>query len=183
MKVAVPRMTLEEWERLPNDGNRYELIDGELYVTPAPRTRHQIVQMRLSGALHAFAEAHELGTVMAAPTDVALEPASQTRVEPDILFVTREREHIIEEKLINGPPDLVVEILSESTHWVDLQDKRDPYRRSGVQEYWVVDPDQNHLLVYRFAEGPEPRKLSSNEKLATPLLPGLELDLQRIFRK
>lgn len=181
MKVSIPRMTIEEVDRLPDDGNRYELIDGELYVSAAPRTKHQRVLSDLHDFVSPFAKKHKLGLVFPGPTDVYLDPASQTRVEPDLLFVARHRLQIVEEKGVYGPPDLVVEILSESTYRADLFDKRDLYRRSGVPEYWIVDPDEGYILLYGFAESSEPRKLVRSDTLATPLLPGLEIPLSSLF--
>lgn len=181
MKVSIPRMTLEELDRLPEDGNRYELIDGELYVSAAPNTKHQRALVRLSGRLEFFTDKHELGPVFVAPTDVSLDPSSPTRVQPDILFVSRSRQHIIQEKGVFGAPDLVVEIVSESSYRTDLYDKRDLYRRCGVSEYWIVDADERYVLVYRFAESAEARKLAASDTLNTPLLPGLEIPVASIF--
>lgn len=181
MKVSIPRMTLEELDRLPEDGNRYELVDGELYVTPAPRNKHQRVSSKLHGRMQPFAEKHGLGLVYHAPFDVRLEPLVQTRVQPDLLFVASHRLHIIEERGVCGPPDLVVEITSESSYRADLFEKRDLYRRSGVTEYWIVDPDERYVLVYRFRESGDARKLGLGDTLTTPLLPGLEIPLDSLF--
>lgn len=181
MKVSIPRITIEELDRLPEDGNRYELIDGELYVSPSPNTRHQKASIRLLQFLLPFVDKHGLGRVFHAPMDVTLEPRTQTRVQPDLLFVAQSREHIIQEKGIYGAPDLVVEIVSQSSHWADLYDKRDLYRRCGVAEYWIVDPDERYVLVYRFAESTEARKLVASDTLNTPLLPGLEIPVASVF--
>ncbi len=183
MKVAVPRMTIEELDRLPNDGNRYELIDGELFVTAAPRIKHQRISIRLTDWLSPFARAHRLGEVFAAPTDVTPEAPRQTKVQPDILFVARDRAHIINQLGIYGPPDLVIEISSESSYRADVQEKFDLYRRCGVKEYWIVYPDDRRVLVYRFAESAEPRKLVPGDVLTTPLLPGLEIEIRALFEE
>ena len=114
MKLGIlPRMTLEELSRLPDDFNRYELIGGELFVTPAPRTRHQIIVSRLTDLISPFVRRKKLGLVLAAPVGVTLEPES--RVQPDLLFIARDRLDILTEEGVLGPPDLVVEILSESS--------------------------------------------------------------------
>jgi len=181
MKVSIPRMTLEELDRLPEDGNRYELIDGELYVAPAPTTKHQRVSAALFEFVGPFARKQGLGSVFYAPMDVTLDPPRPTRVQPDLLFVAQARESIIQEKGIYGAPDLVVEIVSQTSHWADLYDKRDLYRRCGVSEYWIVDPDERYVLVYRFAESAEARKLAASDTLNTPLLPGLEIPVASIF--
>ena len=181
MKVSIARMAIEELHRLPDDGNRYELIDGELYVSAAPRNKHQRTSMDLLDWLSPFAKKHKLGLVYHAPFDVYLDPPTETCVQPDILFVAGDRRQIIQDDGVHGPPDLVVEIVSESTHKTDLGDKLELYRRCGVCEYWIVDPEQRYVLVYRLAEPAEPRKLMVGETLTTPLLPGLEIPLSSLF--
>ena len=181
MKVSIVRMTIGELQRLPDDGNRYELIDGELYVSPAPRMKHQRISSDLHDWLSPFAKKHKLGQVYHAPCDVFAEPEAQTCVQPDLLFISQDRLYIVREEGVFGPPDLVVEIVSESTYKADTTDKRDLYRRSGVAEYWIVNPEQRSILVYRFAESPEPRTLTAGETLSTPLLPGLEIPLSSLF--
>ncbi len=131
--------------------------------------------------LSPFARKNGLGRIYPAPFDVFPEPGRQTCVEPDILVVARDRLHIIEDKGVYGAPDLVIEILSESTWRVDLFDKRDLYQRCGVKEYWAADTDENCVFVYRFAESPEPRRLGAGDTLTTALLPGLEIPLDAIF--
>lgn len=181
MKVSVARMTVEELLRLPDDGNRYELIDGVLYVSAAPRRKHQRVSSDLHDWLSPFVKKNSLGEVYHAALDVFLDPPTQTCVEPDLLFVSRDRLHIIQEDGVHGPPDLVIEIVSESTYRVDATDKRDLYRRGGVPEYWIVNPDERYVLVYRFAESTEPRKLVPGDTLTTPLLAGLEIPVSSIL--
>ena len=174
-------MNLTEWERLPNDGNRYELIDGVLYVSAAPRDLHQLVLQALSDVVSPYARRLRLGRVYVAPFDVFMDPASQTCVEPDMLFVAASRLPIIRDRGVYGAPDLVIEILSESTWRVDLGDKRELYQRCAVQEYWAVDTDAKEVLVYRFAESAEPARLGAAGTLSTPLLPGLDIPLRDIF--
>lgn len=181
MKLSIGRMTIEELDRLPEDGNRYELIDGELYVSAAPRNKHQLVSSAFLELMLPFVRKDDLGRVYHAPFDVYLEPGKQTRVEPDIVFIARERLHLIEERGLYGAPDLVIEILSDSTSHVDLFDKRDLYHRSGIQEYWAADPDERHILVHRFQESSDPRKLVMGDILTTPLLRGLEIPLSFVF--
>ena len=184
MKVASPlKMTLADLDRLPDDGNRYELIDGELFVTASPFKVHQRSAKRLFRELDRFVDEHDLGEVYFAPFDVYLPipgAAGATRVQPDILFVSKARMHIVTD-WVRGAPDLVVEVLSESTARADLFDKRDAYRAAGVPEYWIVDPQQKTLTVHRFAAAEGPRVLSGDEKLTTPLLPGFELPVSYIF--
>jgi len=182
MKVGIPKMTIEEWSRLPEDGNRYELIDGELFVSPSPRPKHQDVSANLVKFLLPFVERKKLGKVYYAPFDVFLEPGSSTCVEPDILFIAAHRLHLIDEKKgMIGAPELVVEIFSESTWRVDMREKKDLYRRTGVQEYWMADPDDRSIAVCRFAESDQPRTLTLTDTLTSPLFPGLEIPLRSVF--
>lgn len=184
MRVPSPvKMTIADLDRLPDDGNRYELIDGELFVTASPFEPHQRVQLRFSRKLDEFAEEHDLGRVYTAPFDVYLTlpgATGQTRVQPDILFVSKERLHIIPD-WVRGAPDLVVEILSESTARADVFEKRDVYRAAGVTEYWIVNTNDQTVMVYRFRTAQEPLVLSKEDTLTTPLLPGFELPVAYIF--
>lgn len=181
MKVSIARMTIEELHRLPEDGNRYELIDGEVYVSAAPRRKHQRISAELFGLLQPFTKQHGLGEAYHAAFDVFLEPGKQTCVQPDILFVARGRLAIVQEDGVHGSPDLVIEITSESTYRTDLTTKGELYRRSGVKEYWIVDPYAQNVLVYRFTESADPRKLGAGDVLTTPLLPGLEIPAAALF--
>ncbi len=176
-------MTIADLERFPDDGNRYELIDGELFVSAAPLKPHQRALKRLFRKLDEFVEENDLGEVYFAPFDVDLTlpgASGDTRVEPDLFFVSKARVNIIQER-VQGAPDLVVEILSESTSRVDLYDKRDAYRAAAVKEYWVVNPGDQTVAVYRFATG-EPRLvLFPKDTLTTPMLPGFQLSVAYIF--
>lgn len=182
MKLGIiPRMSLEELDRLPDDFNRYELIAGELFVTCTPRIRHQVILTRLETAISLYVRQKKLGLVLTAPVDVTLEPES--RVQPDVLFIARERLDIVTDEGVLGPPDLLIEILSESSSSTDRKEKRDLYKRSGVKEYWIVDPEQDHVLAYRWAEGSDPAKLGPADVLTSPLIPGLRIRLRVIFSK
>lgn len=182
MKLGIiPRMTLDELDRLPDDFNRYELIAGELFVTCTLRTRHQVIVIRLADAMSPYVRRKRLGLVLIAPVDVTLEPES--RVQPDVLFISRERLDLVTEEGVLGPPDLVIEILSESSSSTDRKEKRDLYKRSGVKEYWIVDPEQDQVLVYRWAEGSDPAKLGLADVLTTPLIPGLRIRLRTVLSK
>lgn len=178
------RLTYRDYLRFPEDGRRHEILNGEHYVTAAPFVRHQILSFRLTLALGAFAEAHDLGQVLAAPLDVHLSP--HDIVQPDLIFLSRARLHLLNERNLQGAPDLVVEILSESTWRTDKETKAEIYDRAGVQEYWVVDPIQDTVTVYYRIEG-RLRPISRSEArtkdvLMTPLLPGLDIELAELFR-
>ncbi len=179
-QAAGTKWTYEDYLLLPDGGKRYEIIDGELFVTPAPATRHQRISGRLQADLWTCVEEHGLGQVFDAPTDVLL-----SQVDPDILFVARERLQIIKERNIAGAPDLVVEILSETTRKADEVLKRKRYERFGVREYWIVDPVLETAKVYRLGGAKFERlaELSREaaDTLTTPLLRGFSLSLAKLF--
>lgn len=143
-------LTYDDYRALPDDGRRYELFEGELQVTPAPTTQHQRVSGNLEFLLRAHVRTHALGEVLDAPIDVILDRG--TVVQPDILFVSKKRLAIITERAVEGPPDLVVEILSESTAQRDRGVKQQLYARYGVAHYWIVDPMSRSLAEYVLAE-------------------------------
>lgn len=148
---AVRGWTYEEFARLPDDGNRYEVIAGDLYVTPAPGTPHQIVSARFFMKLRGFAtDQHGLGEVLSAPLDVLF--AEGDYLEPDLLFIRKENRHYQTRRGIEGPPDLVVEVLSPTTSQRDCGIKRERYALYGVPEYWVIDADRRRVEVYRLQE-------------------------------
>jgi Uma2 family endonuclease len=145
---AVRAWTYEEFARLPEDGNRYEVIAGELFVTPPPDTSHQEASARLFLRLRGFAtEQHGLGKVLFAPVAVLLSEGDY--LEPDIICLRRDHEHFRTRRAIEGPPDLVIEILSPATARQDRGIKRERYARFGVPEYWIVDPERRRVDVYR----------------------------------
>src|SRR5438552_7826579 len=142
--------TYQDLLAFPEDNLRREIIDGELFVTAAPATRHQRVVVKLVARLFAFAEAHG-GEVLPAPYDVYF---SETNVvEPDVIFVSAERSAQLERQFIRSAPDLVVEVSSPTTRRLELVRKRDLYERFEVPEYWFVDLDADRIEVYRFADG------------------------------
>jgi Uma2 family endonuclease len=143
--------TYAEYARLPDDGNRYEVIGGELHVTPAPRPIHQEVLIALTVLLRDFAERHRLGWVLPAPIDVLF--AEGEYVQPDIVFVRRERRGIITDRGIEGPPDLIVEVTSDSTARKDRGDRLRQYTRFAVPHYWIADPEARHVEVHGLLEG------------------------------
>lgn len=175
--------TYEEFARLPDDGNRYEVIAGELYVTPAPGKVHQIVSARFGTELRVFAtNLHGLGEVLYAPLDVIF--ADGDYLQPDIVFLRAEHEHYWTKRGIEGPPDLVVEVLSPSTARQDRVLKRERYARFGVPEYWIVDPKLRRVEVYRLQEDADRPTIVSNQLEWRPAQGGpvLELNVQELLR-
>lgn len=177
------KFTYEDYLLFPDDGRRHELIDGEHFMTPAPSTKHQQISINLSTLFKIFLKEKKVGMVYTAPCDVVLSDLDV--VQPDLLFVSAHRLSIITEKCIQGSPDLVVEIVSETTRKTDEIIKRKLYERYGVQEYWIVDPELETIKIYRMTERGYVRsaELSSEAKdiLTTPLLPDLQIPISEIF--
>ena len=139
--------TYDDYARLPDNGWRYEVIRGELHMSPAPNIAHQTISMALSAALYNHLRAGNLGRVLEAPIDVIL-PDLASPVQPDIVIVLAAHESIIGAANIQGVPDLVVEILSPSTARNDRHTKYRLYAEAGVGEYWIIDPDACAADVY-----------------------------------
>ena len=174
------RFTYEDYLNTPED-KRYELLDGELVMVPSPNWQHQRTELKLGARVIWFVERHDLGEVATAPTDVVL---SDTEVvQPDVLFVSRERTSIIAHDGIHGAPDLVVEILSPSTARRDLTFKRRLYAKHGVKEYWQVNIDERRVTVLSLGNGDYEvaAVYGSGETLTSPVLPGFALAIDEIF--
>ena len=138
MATTVRKLTYADYEKIPADGFRHEIIGGEEFMTPAPNLDHQAVLLSIAALLRAHATAQKLGRVYIAPTDVVL--SKHDIVEPDVIFVSERRSSILTLKNIQGAPDLVIEVLSPSTQAEDRGPKLALYESSGVAEYWIVDP-------------------------------------------
>jgi len=177
------KFTYEDFVNFPDDGKRHEIIDGEHYVTPSPNTKHQCVVGSLHLALGNYLETHPIGAIFVAPFDVVFSDLDV--VEPDLLYVSRERAGVLTDQNVRGAPDVVVEILSPGTRRIDETIKRKLYERSDVKEYWVVDPELDAIKVYRrVAEGfARVAELSAEagDTLTTPLLPGFSVALEKVF--
>ena len=177
----VVKLTYEDYRATPEDA-RYELLDGDLIMVAAPNLKHQKVLRRLSQKLGQFIDEHGLGEFFFAPCDVVLSDTDV--VQPDLLFVSREREHLLSSgENVQGAPELVVEILSPATADRDRGYKRELYGRHGVTEYWLVDPIAETVSIHRQREGvlALTRTFSRKQTLRSPLLTGLELRLDDVF--
>ena len=177
----VAKLTYEDYRSAPGD-ERCELLDGDLVMVAAPNLKHQKVQFRLGQKLGQFILEHHLGEFFFAPCDVVLSDTDV--VQPDLLFVSREREHLLSGgDNVQGAPDLVVEILSPATADRDRGYKRELYGRCGVTEYWLVDPTAETVSIHRQRAGvlEATRTFSRKQTLRSPLLTGLELHLDDVF--
>jgi Uma2 family endonuclease len=179
-----PRLTYDDFVRFPDDGQRHEIIDGAHHVTPSPDVRHQVIVVRLVVEVAAYLKQHPVGRVFVAPLDVVL--SNHDVVEPDLLYVASDQYAIMTEKNIQGPPALVVEVLSHSSRKRDAQTKRLLFERTGVREYWLIDPELDTVQVLRLSpEGKLVRVIElsadDDETLTTPLLPGCAIALRDLF--
>jgi len=177
------RFTYEEYRALPETGPHYQLVDGDLIMSPSPTFWHQEMLMRLATELRVVAERTGAGKVLCAPLDVIL--SDEDVFQPDIVFVSRARKAVIANDGIRGIPDLCVEVLSSSTRDLDLKTKRRQYARYGLPELWIVDPDAKALQVFRLQEDPNnpAAALTAKDTLTTPLLPGFSMTLDKLFAK
>jgi Uma2 family endonuclease len=179
------RLNDDDFLLFPEDGKRHELIDGVHYVTAAPTLGHQELLGRLHLAIGNFLVGRRhLGRVFLSPLDVVL--SYYDVVEPDLLFVAGDQQDILTEANVQGPPALVVEILSPSTRRRDEGIKRKLFEEKGIREYWIVDPKGLRLTVYRRNEDgqfPRLRDLTAGQalQLETPLLPGFALSIDELF--
>ena len=178
----VVKFTYEDYLATPDD-ERYELLDGDLIMVPAPNLKHQRVLLELARRLAQFIKDRGLGELFIAPCDVYL---SETNVvQPDLLFVSRAREHLLSDgQKVRGAPDLVIEILSPSTETKDRSLKRDLYGRHGVTEYWLVDPVAETISIHRQRGGvlAATHTFGRGQTLRSALFAGLELRLDDVSR-
>jgi Uma2 family endonuclease len=183
VRPHAPPLTVAEYRGLPETGPRYQLIEGDLYMAPAPNRFHQDISRNLGVELANYLAAHPIGVLYQAPFDVYL---TETDVfQPDLLIVLNENRRILTDAGAEGAPDLVVEILSAKTRQLDLVHKKRVYARMGIKELWMIDPDQGEVTVYRFDRDPaDPvNKLSELEAISSPLLPGFRIALPVLFRR
>ena len=177
----IPKVTFEEFRQFPVDGKRYELLHGEVHVTPAPAMRHQFTVQNLAVSLGLHAVKKNLGELLTAPLDVRL--GEDTVLEPDLIFVSNARAEIIQENWIEGAPDLVVEVLSPSTAAYDRARKLAVYAEAGVANVWFLDPMIKTVEVLTLQGGKYfvEATLADDQVLTSNLLPGWQLPLHDLF--
>lgn len=178
---VISKLTFEQFRELPNDGKRYELVHGEVHVTPAPITRHQAVVQNLAVNLGYQVIKNHLGEVYTAPLDVRL--GEDTVLQPDLIFISDARAGIIQEEWIAGSPDLVVEVLSPSTAAHDRATKVRVYAEAGVPEVWFIDPKAKTVEILRL-QGKKyfiDAALAGDQILTSSLFPDWQLPLPDLF--
>jgi Uma2 family endonuclease len=171
--------TAEDLAALPDDGRRYEIIGGELIVSPSPSERHQRVSTRLVRRIQSHVEDNDIGVAYTAPFDVHL--GEHDIVEPDILVVLKENESRLRHFGVAGPPDLVIEIVSPSSSGIDRIRKAATYATFGVPEYWIVDPAAETILAQTLTEGRFRPIAHEDELIHSVQIVGLVIDPTEIF--
>lgn len=175
MSTTTELLTYKDLEQIPDDGRRYEIIDGKLYVSITPVKAHQRLLLRVMRSIYADADELDAGEAFLSPVDARFSDFDQ--VQPDIIFIRRERSEIYQESTVFGPPDLVVEILSPATRAVDEGVKTHLYERGGVPELLIADPDTPALRPFVLRDGrlaevePDP-----DGRLHSTVVPGLVFD-------
>jgi Uma2 family endonuclease len=175
-------LTYDDLVALPDDGKRYELMGGEIYEWPAPNIFHQLASGTLFSLLRAFVLARHLGLVFAAPLDVRFD--QRNTVQPDIVFLSRAKRHLMRKssfKLIDGAPDLLIEILSPFNRGHDYIKKAALYATFGVREYWIVDPEAETITVQVLRDGLYVPLVSEDGIVRSEVLPGFEVNLKGLF--
>jgi Uma2 family endonuclease len=181
MRAVHPTLTYTELRLMPDDGKRYELIDGEVFVSPSPSEKHQRASGRLFLSMGGHVVRHDLGRVYYAPFDVVF--GEKTALQPDLLFVSKARLGIIGSEYIIGAPDLVVEILSPSRPAYDRVTKLEQYAFYGVAEYWIVDPIAESVEIYVLAGKKYELKgtFTGCQVLSTAFVPDWEFAVSNLF--
>ena len=176
-----PRVSFADLERAPEDGRRYELYDGEVYVVPAPIPRHQVVQHTVAEALRGLCRQHG-GFAVGSPIDIVF--SEYDVLQPDVVFFRPERAHLVDlDRAIRHAPDLCIEILSPSTEATDRGRKMQMFARYGVPEYWIVDPVQEVIEVLRLEAGSYVlvQRAAGDAAVESAVVPGAALRAGSLF--
>ena len=176
-----PRVSFADLERTPEDGRRYELYDGEVYVVPAPIPLHQVVQHLVTELLRERCRQHG-GFAVGSPIDIVL--SDYDVVQPDVVFFGPARAHLVDlDRVIRDAPDLCVEILSTSTEATDRGRKLQMFARYGVPEYWIVDPANEFIEVHQLEAGSYVlvQRATGDDEVKSAVVTGAALRADSIF--
>jgi Uma2 family endonuclease len=181
VRPHAPPLTERDYYNLP-EGSRYQLVEGDLYMAPAPNLHHQTILGNLAFALRSYLEGNPIGILFQAPTDVFF--SRESIWQPDLFIVLNSRRHILTIKRCEGAPDFIAEILSPGNQDLDLHTKRAVYARVGVTEYWILDPENKEILIHRFEENPNDpvTRLKPPGKASSSLFPGFSVELVTLFQ-
>jgi len=179
---AQGQWTYDDYLRLPDDGRRYEIIEGVLYVTNAPSFDHQFAVAELLGELRNFVKEHNLGVVLTAPFEVHLSETARP-VQPDIIFIKADKQPTAGTQVFAGVPDLIVEVLSPSSIRTDRHVKFDAYEQAGVSEYWLVNPKTRSVEIHTLSGGEYALlgEFTADETLESKLLAGISIVTGSLF--
>ncbi len=178
---VVAKLTFEQFRELPFDGKRYELVHGEVHVTPSPNTRHQYAVQNLYVSLGLFVQKNRMGDVFLAPLDVRL--GEETVLQPDLIYISNARSGIIQENWIEGAPELAVEVLSPSTAGHDRATKLPIFAAVDVSQVWFIDPKAKtvEVLTLQVAKYLVNATYAGHQVLTSNLFPSWQLPLDELF--
>jgi Uma2 family endonuclease len=176
-----PVLTIGDLDAMPEDGNHYEIIEGELFVS-APSLSHQQIVFKIMLAIGNFLQETPIGMIWPGPGVIL---SDFSGVIPDIVYISNERlDNIASGDRIAGAPDLIIEILSPGTdnERRDKQAKRQLYAKYGVKEYWIADPQKATIQIYRLPKLRLAATLTKKDRITSPLLPGFSCRVREIFK-
>lgn len=183
MQATAPKpITVNEFRELPEGPPYYQLIEGDLFMSPTPNFFHQSIVLNIALIIRNHLAANPLGTIVISPSDVELSDLNV--YVPDLYFVSNERKHILTKQGASGAPDLIVEVLSPGTAKYDKGVKRQIYARAGVAELWLVDPVSKTVTVYRFEESADEPvgSYGLRQRFTSPLFPKLTIQVSKVFQ-
>lgn len=184
MATQTRRLTYEEYLKGPEIKQRYDIVDGEMIMALAPTVEHQRILRQLFRMLDRFVTQHGLGEVLFAPVDVLIQREPLRTRQPDLLFVSKERSEILGQ-IVEGAPDLVIEVLSPGNTRGDVEGKLADYARLGVRECWLVSPEARTIETLALAEGAWQRIgiFGVGDKVASKTLDAIELEVSQVFHE
>lgn len=182
MTLQTRRLTFEDYLNGPELKERYDIVDGEMIMAPAPTVDHQRILRRLVRSLDSFVTEHRLGEVLFAPVDVLIRREPLRTRQPDLLFVSKERSGILHQ-IVEGAPDLVAEILSPGNTRGEVEEKLKDYARLGVRECWLISPEGRTVEVLTLAKEAWRRAAlyGIGDNIQSGVLEGLELGVSQLF--
>lgn len=176
-------LTVEDYRQLPDGGPHYQLIEGDLFMAPAPNRFHQDVLGNLHLLIGNYLRRHPIGSIYVAPFDVYLDEINV--MQPDLTYVSNENAEVLADDGVHGAPDLVIEILSPRTAQLDTRSKRVVYARSGVKELWIVEPTMRQIHVYDLVNQPDKaiRIVDEHEVMTSVRFPDLVFNVRDVFAR
>jgi Uma2 family endonuclease len=180
MSVATEALAYEDLLLARENGNRYELIEGELYLVASPSPLHQRVALRFATGFNAFLKDGDEGQAYVAPVDVRF--ADGSVVQPDVVVLLPDRLHIVEDTLIEGAPSLIVEVASRSSRSIDRGAKLRVYAANGVPEYWYVEAETRSVMTHAEPTGNGYARVHrETERVRSETMPGVVFELDERF--